>query len=71
MALLSQKLGGFLEATSQTKIAYLEITILIEQQIAGFEISMNDISRVHVQKASQNLINEILDVLVGKFLTGD
>lgn len=50
-------LGG---RSSETKVTNLKITISIQQEVAGFQISMNDIGRMYVLQSSKNLIQEIL-----------
>lgn len=46
----------------QPKVAYLEVTVGIEQQIARLQISMYDTSRMYVFQASQKLIQEVLQM---------
>ena len=52
----------------QLQETYPEFTISIDQQIARFEISMQDIRRVHILETSQELVQKVLIMLVCKRL---
>ena len=43
-----------------TEVAYLEFAVLVDKQIAWFEIAMKDVCRVDVLQTSQQLKQEIL-----------
>lgn len=46
--------------SSKTKINDLQIAICIQQKVAGFQISMNNIGRMYVFQPSKDLIQEVL-----------
>lgn len=48
--------------SSKTEINDLQITICIQQKIAGFQISMNNICRMYVFQPSKDLIQEVLQI---------
>lgn len=54
----------------EPEVADLQITVLIEQQIAGLQVPMNHVGRVDVKQPTQSLVHEILNVLVGQLLLG-
>lgn len=56
------------EAASKTKIANLELTVGIHKEVTGLEISVEDIGGVDVLEAAEDLVNEGLEVGVGKRL---
>lgn len=56
--------------SSKTKITDLELTAFIKEDIAGLQISVNNIGRVQVVAAAQKLMHKVLHVLVGEFLSG-
>ena len=60
----------FREATSQTKVTDFEVAIRIEQQIGGFEVTMQHVGRVNVLHATQSLVDEVLDVVVSERVLG-
>lgn len=43
---------------------YLEITVSVQQKIAGFQVSMKHISRVDILESAQDLVEEVAHVLV-------
>lgn len=47
---------------------YLSIE-MYQQEITGLDVSVDDIGRVHEQQTSENLIDEVLDVVVGQVLS--
>jgi hypothetical protein len=49
-------------------LPYLEVTVFVQQDITGLQISVNDSCRVDVLECSQNLVKEVLDMLNLKFL---
>ena len=57
------------EASCQTKITNFQLTVRVDQEIARLQVSMEDIGRVDVFETTQDLINEGLEVSVGKRLT--
>lgn len=58
------------EPTSQTEVTDLELTVRIDQQVSGFEISVEDIRRVDVLQTAEDLVDEGLEVGVGQRLSG-
>lgn len=55
-------------ASSKTEIADLEFTIGIDEKISGFEISVKDVCRMDVLQSTEGLINEGLEMGIGKRL---
>ena len=53
---------------SLTEVSYLEFAVLVDKQIAWFEIAMKDVSRVDVLEPSQQLKQEILEMFFAEFL---
>ena len=49
---------------SEAEITDLEITIGIEQQIGGFEVSVYNISRMQRLEGAQGLVDEVLGVII-------
>ena len=43
---------------------------MYQKEIAGFEISMNDVGRVHIEKPFEHLPDKILNMLVWEVLLG-
>lgn len=58
------------EATSQTKVANLEFAVGIDEQVAGLEVSVQDIGGVDIFETAENLVNKGLEVGVGQGLAG-
>lgn len=58
------------KASSQTKIADLQLTVCIDEQISGFQVAVENVGRVNVLEPAENLIDERLEVSVGKRLAG-
>ena len=52
----------------QAKVANLEQTIAIDKQVAGLDIAMNDTSRVQLFDATQDLVQEELDMVLCEHL---
>ena len=48
----------------QTEIAYLEVAVLIKEQVARLEVAMQDARAVDVLETAQELVQEILVMLV-------
>jgi hypothetical protein len=42
---------------------------MYQKKVAGLYVSMNDISRMHKQEPSQNLIDKVLNVVVRQILS--
>lgn len=62
--LRSAGLSG-LHAPRQAEVAHFQVAIRIEQQIRGFEVTMDDICAVQSLECAEGLVHEIL--LVGVF----
>ena len=56
------------DASSQTKIANLQVTVRVDQQIARLNIAMHDARRVKEEEATEKLVHEVLVVRVVKLL---
>ena len=48
----------------QAKVTDLEITGCVQQEVAGLEISVKNVSRVDVLQSSQYLVEEVADVII-------
>lgn len=44
-------------------LPYLKVAVLVEQNIAWLQVTMDDICRVQKLERSQDLVNEVLNVL--------
>ena len=51
-----------LHAASEAKVAYLNGAVVVDQNIAWLEVSMNDLSLVKVVESAQNVIDDGLDL---------
>lgn len=58
------------ETTSQAKVTNLELAVGIDQQVTGFEITVQDIGRVDVLETTEDLVDEGLEVGIGQRLAG-
>jgi hypothetical protein len=56
-------------APGQAKIADLEFTISVDEQISGLQISVKNISGMNILQATEGLINEGLEMGIGEWLT--
>lgn len=63
-------LGINREASCETKVANLELTIGVDEQISWLQISVEDVGRVNIFKTAENLVNEGLEMGIGKRLAG-
>ena len=52
----------------EAEITNLEITGRVEQQIAGLQISVEDVGRVDVLEAPQYLVEKVADVIIAQTL---
>lgn len=57
--------------SSETKITHFEITVGVQKQIGWFQISVEDVCRMHGLQSSESLVNEVLTVVVGEILCSD
>ena len=55
---------------AEPEIANLQITVLVEQDVAGFQVPVDYIRRVEELEGAKYLIDEILDVLGEQLLPG-
>ena len=67
---LSKCRRGLLVTTGKTEIANLERAVLVEEQVGGFQITMDDVGRVHVITSGQHLEHEVLHMVVSQVLSG-
>lgn len=67
---LRQRSGRLLIASSETEVADFKVTVLIQQQVARLQITMDDRRAVDVKAATQQLIHEILAMVVRQILSG-
>ena len=58
------------ETARKTEIANLELAVGIDQQVTGLKITVKHVCRVDVLEAAENLVDEGLEVSVGKWLAG-
>jgi hypothetical protein len=56
-------------APGQAKIADLEFTISVDEQISGFQISVKNVSGMNILQTTEGLINEGLEMGIGEWLT--
>ena len=59
-----------INATGQSKITNLQVAIGIDQQIRGLQVAVQDIARMNVLEAAQDLIDKILNVIHAELLFG-
>mmetsp|Transcript_22332 Transcript_22332/g.50434 ORF Transcript_22332/g.50434 Transcript_22332/m.50434 type:complete len:209 (-) Transcript_22332:438-1064(-) len=52
------------DGARQTKIADLEITVLVHEEVAGLQVSVQHVRRVDGVHAAQDLVEEVLEVLI-------
>ena len=52
----------------EAKITNSEVTIGVDQDVGGLEVAMQNVSRVNVFEASQDLVGEIASVIVTQLL---
>ena len=61
---------GQIEAIGTEKyLPNLQVTILIKKNVAGFQITMNNVGWVEELERSQDLVDKVLDVLGEKLLS--
>ena len=59
----------FFVASCKSEITNLELTTFVEKDIAWLQVSVDDVGRVKVVAATQELVHKVLHVLVGKLLS--
>lgn len=57
------------ETTSQTEIANLEFTVGVDQQVTGFQITVQNIGGVDVLQTTKDLVDERLEMRIGQRLS--
>lgn len=57
--------------TSETEIANLEIAILVDENVAWFQVTVDDTCRVDVLETTEDLIQEVLDELLFERSAGE
>lgn len=60
----------WVEGARQAEVAYLQVTVLVDEDVGWFDVAVDNPRTVHVEGAAQDLVGEVLDVLVGHFLFG-
>lgn len=58
------------EATSQAKIADLELAIGVNEKVTGLQVTVQHVGRMDVLETAQDLVDEGLEVGVGQGLAG-
>mmetsp|Transcript_39239 Transcript_39239/g.103439 ORF Transcript_39239/g.103439 Transcript_39239/m.103439 type:complete len:321 (-) Transcript_39239:246-1208(-) len=61
---------GIVHTTGQPEIANFEVAILVDEQVVRLQVAMEHLGRVDGFEAAQDLVNEVLDVVVGERLLG-
>jgi hypothetical protein len=51
--------------------AHLEVTVGIEEQVGGLEISVKDVGCMEGFEATDGLVDEVLAVIVAEFLSSN
>ena len=59
---------GSLDGSGKAKVADFEVAIGIEEEIRGFEITVDDISGMECLESSEGLIDKVLGMIVRKIL---
>jgi hypothetical protein len=54
---------GVLDA-GEAEVADLQVTVLVDEDVAGLQVAVHDAGRVHVLQAAQDLVEEVLDELL-------
>lgn len=58
------------KATGKAKVADLELAVGVNEQVAGLQVSVEDVGGVDVLETAQDLVDEGLEVGVGQGLAG-
>ena len=53
----------------EAEVANLEIACCVQQQVAGLQVTVENIGRVDVLEAPENLIEEVADVVITESLS--
>jgi hypothetical protein len=57
--------------TGETKVADLEVAVLVDENVGGFKVAVDDAGRVNVLEAAENLVQEVLDELLLQWPRGE
>lgn len=63
-----QSRRGLLVASSQAEVADLQVTVLVQQKVRWLKVAMDDVRRVHIIGALENLMHKVLHVVVREIL---
>lgn len=66
---MARLVGVGRDASCQAKVADFELAVGIHQQIAWLQIAMEDIGGVDVLQTAKDLVDEGLEMSIGKGLT--
>jgi len=55
---------------AQAEVTYFEVAPLVEQNIRGLEVPVDDVAAVQEQHAAQDLLGKLLDMVVTQGLFG-
>lgn len=66
--LLCLELFLILVASCKPEVADLEVAILVDEDVAWFKVPVDDIGTVDVEQASEDLVDEILDMVISEIL---
>ena len=56
------------DAAREPKVGDLQVAVLVDEQVGGLEVAVEHVARVDVLEAAEELVEEVLDVLVGERL---
>lgn len=70
MVLLGLELFFVFVASGESEVAYFEVAVFVDENVAWLEVAVDDVCGVHVEEPPEDLVDEVLDVLVGEFLAG-
>lgn len=54
--------------SSETEIANLQVTVGVEKQVGGLQVTVKDVGGVHGFEGTEGLVNEVLAVVIGEVL---
>ena len=57
-------------AAREAEVAYGEVAVRVDEQIARFQVAVKHLGRVHKFQATQHLVREVLHVLLAEHLRG-
>ena len=58
------------ETTRQTKVTDFQLAIGIDQQVTGFQVTVQDVGRMDILQPAKNLVDEGLEMGIGQRLSG-